>query len=427
MTDINKSKKRSLTFLNLLNFSAADVATGLGPFLAVYLSSNLRWNPSQVGIAIGAMSFATVLAQSPAGWLCDVTTKKRLGVVIVAITIGIAGLTMLFFPNFYIIIGCQVTIGIAAAFFAPVLIALATGIAGKEKFDNTISKNQTYNHAGNVASAVLIGILGKLTHNAGIFYGLAIFCLMSVVFSLSIKEDDIDHQAASTATEIKNEDQKNADSKKKTSFKDMLTNKGFLVLLLVSVLFHFANAAMLPLVGQELGKSNHSNAALYMSACIVIAQLVMVPMSFLSGKWAVSGRKKIMLLAFAVLPIRGILYTFAKSATYLISIQVLDGLAGGIFSVVSILMVSDIFFGTGKDNFAQGMMAAAIGLGAALSNVISGYIVKISGFNNGFYVLSGLALLAFILFWIFMPETKAIAQNGDKQQDANNNEQLAFT
>ena len=111
------SKKRSLICLNWLNFSAADVATGLGPFLAVYLSANLKWNPSQVGIAIAAMSIATVLAQSPAGWLCDVSNKKRQGIVLVTTAIGIAGFCMLFFPNFYAVIACQIAIGVSAAFF----------------------------------------------------------------------------------------------------------------------------------------------------------------------------------------------------------------------------------------------------------------------------------------------------------------------
>ncbi|GGH08940.1 MFS transporter [Mucilaginibacter phyllosphaerae] len=405
------TKKHSLNCLNWLNFSAADVATGLGPFLAVYLASNLHWNPSQIGVAIGAMSFATVIAQSPAGWLCDVSKKKRLGIVVVSITIGIAGFCMLFFPNFYAVIICQIAIGVAAAFFAPVLIALAMGIAGRNNFDNTISKNQTFNHAGNVVSAILIGVLGKLTHNAGIFYGLALFCLMSIIFSLSIKEEDINHEAASAAGD------KKGTEPKKTSFLDMLKNKGFLILLFSAVLFHFANAAMLPLVGQELGKARTSNASLYMSACIVLAQLVMVPMSFMSGRWAATGRKKLMMIAFFILPIRGILYTFGKGAIYLVSIQILDGVAGGIFSVVSILIVSDLFCGTGKDNFAQGILAAAIGLGASLSNVISGYIVKASGFNFGFYVLSALALVAFLLFWAMMPETVSCADEKPGNKD----------
>jgi len=406
MSNIAGNKTRSLNYLNWLNFSAADVATGLGPFLAVYLASNLRWNSSQVGIAIGAMSFATVIAQAPAGWICDVSSKKRLGIIIVSAAIGLAGFCMLLFPSFYSIISCQVVIGIAAALFAPVLIALAMGIAGRKNFDQTISKNQTFNHAGNVASAILIGVVGKLTHNSGIFYGLAMFCVMNVLFALAIKETDIDYHAASSAG-----DEKKTEVKTDTSVFDLLKNKGFIILLFAAVLFHFANAAMLPLVGQELGRTHPSNASLYMSACIVLAQLVMVPLSFMSGKWAANGRKKLMMIAFVILPVRGILYTLGKGAIYLVSIQILDGVAGGIFSVVSILIVSDLFCGSGKDNFAQGILAAAIGLGASLSNVISGYIVKASGFNYGFYVLSALALFAFILFWTMMPETVLCADD----------------
>jgi len=392
----NDTKSRSLNCLNWLNFSAADVATGLGPFLAVYLAANLKWNPSQIGIAIAAMSFATVVAQSPAGWLCDVTNKKRLGIVVVAITICIAGFCMLFFPNFYAVIACQIAIGIAAAFFGPVLIALAMGIGGSDRFDHTISRNQTFNHAGNVASAIIIGMLGKFTNNEGIFYGLAIFCAMSIFFTLSIKEDDI--------SRCPNPSESN-DNRKSFGILNMLKNKGYLILLFSSILFHFANAAMLPLVGQELGKDEGANASLYMSACIVLAQAVMIPMAFMSGKWAKGGRKKLMVIAFLMLPIRGILYTLAKGALYLVSIQILDGIAGGIFSVVSILMVADLFRGSGKENLAQGIMATSVGIGASLSNVISGYIVNSAGFNYGLYMLSAIALVAFIVFWRMMPET----------------------
>jgi len=396
MINPTPNKARSLNCLNWLNFSAADVATGLGPFLAVYLASNLKWDPSKIGIAIGAMSLATVVAQSPAGWLCDVSDKKRLGIVVVTLTICIAGFCMLFFPSFYAVIGCQIAIGVAAAFFGPVLISLAMGIGGVDRFDHTISRNQTFNHAGNVASAVIIGLLGKFTNNEGIFYGLAIFCVMSIIFTLGIREKDISHQTGASVDEEKSE---------KIGIITMLKNKGYLILLFSAILFHFANAAMLPLVGQELGRDEGSNASLYMSACIVLAQAVMVPIAFMSGKWVKGGRRKLMTFAFMMLPIRGILYTMYKGAPYLVSIQVLDGIAGGIFSVVSILMVSDLFKGSGKENFAQGILATSAGIGASMSNVISGYIVSHAGFDYGMFILAAIAFVAFVIFYWKMPET----------------------
>lgn len=68
-------------------------------------------------------------------------------------------------------------------------------------------------------------------------------------------------------------------------------------------------------------------------------------------------------------------------------------------------MVADLFRGSGKENLAQGIMATSVGIGASLSNVISGYIVNSAGFNYGLYMLSAIALVAFIVFWRMMPET----------------------
>src|SRR6202020_570465 len=76
------------------------------------------------------------------------------------------------------------------------------------------------------------------------------------------------------------------------------------------LLFHLANAAMLPLVGQKLAAAHPKEATAMMSACIVAAQLVMLPIALLVGRtddrW---GRKPLFLAGFAILPIRAVLYT----------------------------------------------------------------------------------------------------------------------
>lgn len=59
--------KNSIRPLNWLNFFAADVSDGVGPFLAVYLATNLHWKSGQIGMAIAATTFSMVLMQSPAG------------------------------------------------------------------------------------------------------------------------------------------------------------------------------------------------------------------------------------------------------------------------------------------------------------------------------------------------------------------------
>src|SRR3954447_8028108 len=95
----NKSN-RSLTALNWLNFFAADVSEGVGPFLAVYLATNLHWNPGSIGIAIAAMHLSMVFGQSPAGYLVDRTPHKKVPIMGATLLMGITAVLMIFFRNF---------------------------------------------------------------------------------------------------------------------------------------------------------------------------------------------------------------------------------------------------------------------------------------------------------------------------------------
>lgn len=81
------------------------------------------------------------------------------------------------------------------------------------------------------------------------------------------------------------------------------------------------------------------------------------------------------LLGFAVLPIRGVLYTLSNNPYFLVSVQILDGIAGGIFGVLSVFVVADLTKGTGRFNVTQGALNTVIGIGAALSNLLAGFVV----------------------------------------------------
>jgi sugar phosphate permease len=67
--------------------------------------------------------------------------------------------------------------------------------------------------------------------------------------------------------------------------------------------------------------------------------------------------------------------------------------------------------GTGRFNLAQGLMALAVGIGAALSNVTGGYVVEKFGFTTGFLTLAVISALALIFFAVFMPETRPVEDN----------------
>ena len=167
---------------------------------------------------------------------------------------------------------------------------------------------------------------------------------------------------------------------------------------------------MLPLVGQKSSDGLKEGAAVLMSACIIAAQVVMVPVALAASRLAATwGRKPVFLIGFAVLPIRGLLYCLSVNPYYLVGVQLLDGIGAGIFGVVSVLVVADLTKGTGRFNLTQGALATATGIGAGLSNLLAGFVVKAAGFDAGFITLAAIAAAAAIFYALAMPETGRIA------------------
>jgi MFS family permease len=180
-----------------------------------------------------------------------------------------------------------------------------------------------------------------------------------------------------------------------------------LVFMICAFFFHFANAAMLPQLGEMLTKGHRESAAPFMSACIVVTQVVIAISAAAVGRSAnAHGRKPLLLLGFGVLPIRGVLYTLTQNTVALIGIQVLDGIANSIFGVVSILVVADRTRGTGRFNLVQGALATAVGIGAALSTTFGGKLIQHYGYRISFLALAAVAAVALVLLWLGVPETR---------------------
>jgi MFS family permease len=146
---------------------------------------------------------------------------------------------------------------------------------------------------------------------------------------------------------------------------------------------------------------------LFMSACVVTTQLVVTLLATWCGRKAGSwGRKPLLMIGFGILPIRAVLYTLTSNTELLVAIQILDGIAAAIFGVVSVLVIADLTRGTGRFNLTLGAITTAVGIGAALSQLIAGSLVHHFGFRAGLLFLAGVALAAFVILFIFMPETR---------------------
>jgi predicted MFS family arabinose efflux permease len=391
--------RRTLRGLDALNFLLADVQTGVGPFLAIYLAG-YKWNEESVGLTLTVGGIAGILTQTPAGGLVDSLRSKRalVGVGVAAIAAG--ALLIALFPSFWPVMGAQVLIGGTASVFIPAICAMSLGIVGRVAFDTRQGRNQTFNSAGNVIAAVSMGLLGYVVSNRSIFFFVAILAVPTILVLLLIRPAEIDYELARGA----NDGEKGG---KADSVRVLFRDRPLVLFLVCAVMFHFANAAMLPLLGELLAKGRGRSSMLFMSACVITTQFVITLLASWSGRNAGAwGRKPLLLIAFGVLPIRGLLYTLTSNTALLVAIQVLDGVGAGIFGVVSVLVIADLTRGTGRFNLTLGAITTAVGIGAALSQVIAGSIVHHIGFRAGFLFLAGMALAAFAILHFFMPETR---------------------
>jgi MFS family permease len=394
-------KKQSIRGLEATNFFLADVQTGLGPFLAAYLAG-AGWNPGRVGVVLTVGGILTVVLQTPAGAMVDRAAAKRLILISAALLLATGAVLLSLTTEPWAVYSAQLLIGGAAPFLAPTLAAVTMGLVGVERFDRQFGKNQSFNSAGNVFCALLIAGISRLFGNRAIFVTAAVLTVPTILSVLSIRRDDIDYEMARGGRSQSRGQKMEVASVTQVLFRDRV----LLTFLLCAFCFHFANAAMLPQLGEMLSQGEKASAAPFMSACIVVTQVVIMCSAAAIGRYAnVRGRKPLLLIGFAVLPIRALLYTVIHHTAGLIAVQLLDGVANAIFVVVAILVVADRTRGTGRFNLMQGALATAVGLGAALSNSFGGELIEHYSFRISFLALGAVAGLALVLLWAGVPET----------------------
>ncbi|EGH99561.1 major facilitator family transporter [Pseudomonas amygdali pv. lachrymans str. M302278] len=383
--------RRNALSLDSLNFFLADVRDGLGPYLAIYLLAVHQWDPASIGVVMTIAGIAGLLTQTPAGALIDRTPYKRGIIGVAALLVTLSCLILPFTSSFTLVAITQALSSVAASVFAPAIAAISLGITGPKAFTRRTGRNETFNHAGNACAALLAGGFAYLFGPIAVFYLMAAMALASVVAISFVSADAIDHDVARGF-----DASHTSHGSQPSGLSALLNNRTLLLFGICCALFHLANAAMLPLVSQKLSQINMQMATPLTSACIVAAQLVMVPAALLVGMKAdVWGRKPLLLAGFLILPIRGVLYTLSDDPYWLVAVQMLDGIGAGLFGALFPLMVKDLTQGSGRFNVSLGALSTLFGLGAALSNSLAGFVVHAAGYSAAFLTLAAVAAVAF--------------------------------
>ncbi|HEY1932235.1 MAG TPA: MFS transporter, partial [Acetobacteraceae bacterium] len=356
---------RPRTGLAAINFFLADVAGGLGPFLATWLAGAAHWSPERVGIVLTVIGLAGIAFAGPAGALVDALGCPRLLLALGTLIVAIGTLALLPARHLAPVLVSQIAVAAAAALIAPALTALTLGIVGKETFPAQQGRNQAWNHAGNVVASVLIAWLAGTIAGISAFWVFSGMALASGIALLTIRRSDVDIDRARGRTA----------GAPHVTLTSVLTDRRVLLVCVGLMMFHLSNAAMLPLLGQRMADVGHGNATRWLAICVIVAQLTMVGVAAATA-WASMriARSWLFLIPCLVLPVRGAMAAFAWAPEWLLPIQVLDACGAGLLGVSLPILIADYTWGSGHTQTALGVANMFQGVGAALSTTVGGVL-----------------------------------------------------
>jgi MFS family permease len=393
------SPHQSIRGLEWLNFFVANVQTGFGPFISAYLTSRV-WPQADIGIVLTISSIVALAGQFPAGVIVDAMRSKRLAASLAVVAIAVSALILAAWPAFPLVVLAELLHGLASCLLGPAIAAITIGLVEPPMFGRQFGRNASFASFGAGIAAALMGACGRFFSNQAVFVLTAILVVPALIALRRIAERDIDPLRARGEADGR-------PNRPAMRLADLIGNRNLLIFSGCLMLFHLANAAMLPLVASLVTMHAKQRAPLLIAACIVVPQIVVALLSpWLGRKSQDWGRKPLLVLGFAALPIRGVLLSITGSPYLFVLVQVLDGVSAAVIGVIMPIVVADVTRRTAHFNAALGAVGTAAGIGATISPTIAGYATDMFGGGAAFAMLAAIAVIGALAIWRAMPETR---------------------
>ncbi len=378
-----RGSRRSLVGLDGLNFFVANVQTGFGPFIAVYLTTK-AWTQGEIGEALSLGAAAAMLSQLPCGALVDRLVDKRRGAAVAGLGVAISAVLFAAAPVRSLVMLAEVLHSVASSMLNPCIAAITLGLVSADDLGERLGRNARFASLGCGAAAAVMGACGTYVSNRAVFW-LTAALMVPALWSLRlIGTNDV---LAGTGRI------------KRASVRDslaLLLDRDVLAFSACAVLFHLSSAAMLPLAATDITRVAGSNASLLVAACIILPQGVVALLSPWVGRLADRrGHRLVMIIGFAALPLRGVLLALVENRPELqVAVQLLDGVSGTVFGIMLPLVAADLMRGTGRFNLCMGVFGLACTLGGTLSTLVAGYVADALSQEAAFLILAALGVLA---------------------------------
>lgn len=382
--------------LDLLNLWVANIQTGFGPFIAVYLTSQ-GWTQTSIGVALGLGTLTAMASQLPAGALVDSVHSKPRVAAFSVLTFAVSSLLFAVYPIPLFVFAAEIFHGFSSCTLGPAIAAMSLSIAGQSALGERLGRNARFASVGNGIGAALMGACGYYISERSVFFLTAALALPAFVAIAPLAKIDLTSRLSR---------RRDAVSVQIKQVGHILADRRLLIFAVCAALFTLSDSAMLPLVGGMLTKRVGDAASLVIAASIVLPQVIVALLSpWLGGLAESRGRRLVLLLGFGTLPVRGLLFAAVVHPALVVSVQILNGIASASFLIMVPLVTSDIAGRSGHFNLALGFVGFAIGIGGTFSMPLAGWIADRHGDPAAFISLAAIGLAATLLVWIAMPET----------------------
>lgn len=397
---VHAPSRQSLRSLDWFIFFLADVQTGFGPFVAVYLTTQ-KWTQVEIGLVLSVGGIVALIGQMPGGAIVDAARSARKAAGFALATIAISALAYAALPIFPVVMTAATLHAAASCVLGPAIAAISLGLVGPLAIGERLGRNARCASLGNGVAAAVMGACGYYLSSRSVFLVTFVLAIPTLIALSRIRENEIRSEHAIGA------EFREAPVAKTTSIRQLVRQRPLLIFAGSVLLLQLANAAMLPLMAGVVTTRSSQWAPVLIAACIIVPQAIVALTSPSVGRIAQKfGRRPLLLLGFAALALRGVLFATVTDPYLLVAAQVFDGITAAVFAVMIPLIVADIAFGSGHFNLAQGIVGTATGIGASLSTVLSGYAADQFGSSAAFLGLAAVAATGLVTIWTIMPETR---------------------
>ena len=389
------SPDRSPQGLDWLNFFVANVQTGFGPFIAVFLASQ-AWTQGQIGLVLSIGTLTSVAVQVPAGAAVDAIRSKARVAFAATVAIAASALILALFPQRLPVVFAEVLHGVASCLLVPAIAALSLSVARSrgDGFGERLGRNARFASIGSGCAAGLMGGMGYYVSERSVFLLASVLVLPALVALAAVREGP-DQRLQSSAH---------------APMRRALLDRRLLLFAICCAGFHLANAAIFPIAAVQVTREVGSVGELLIAACLIGPQVIVAALSPAVGRAAERwGRRPVLIFGFAAVPLRAALFAITTATPLVVVIQALDGVSAAVFGVMLPLVVADITGESGRFNVSMGAVGLAVGGAATLSTSVAGGVADEWGNAAAFIFLMVAGLVAVTLLWALMPETKPCA------------------